>query len=959
MGGQSQSLLAPQVEEPSQVVGIGGKLRLVGRNLGSSRSAVVVFGESLIATRIERHRSDEIVVRVPVGAGTGTVRVVTGVDADALRTLQAEITSLEDATNADDRERVAVLEETIRALLRRGSSSEARQIVVTAAYVKPPPADRVDDAPGLSIVKGRIIVDLEDTEGFETALALGDRYGLSLVGYFPVTNSFVFDAATALDLSELRGLGRLLVRDWRVREYWLDLVCELKQVRFVDADVVNRYQHRYKPDLGGREDVYATDRIQAPAAWNLIERFVGRDRLSPVKLAVLDSGCDQRHAEFAGVTLTKVVTNELRLKIAGREVILPDARSIREIPYADGDTASNHGTAVTSLIGARNDNVLDARQNDRGMNGMLHNPMPYTIQIYQTSRFGSEEDKFPTTEFLAAINGAAITNARIINASFGQPEPIDPDRSRYRDIVRVALRKIAHQLNQFRDRVLLVVAAGNEANAPGTMRGLITPFEDINLNNHLDTGEDLDGDCILDAGNYVAASLGTLPNVITVGAIGGPIVSDWSHDDQRAGFSNWGIPVEIAAPGAHVFVAGGNGLRIGGQRFSFWSGTSFATPLVTGTAALLRGLRPSLTPEQLKDLILRTSLDIVTEDGRGGVMPWKTLKAGFAVRQVLLDMGRITNDQEWTGVSKIVFESNLRLFLAEVRRGPNGRAELFGSRPLDTRGRHPTLKQDGRWVAFYDSAGGRSIVDAIRFDRGDRITLVGPGGERQAYGPLLEFGPGGQLMWNRWTSSEDGCTQRAEVLVLEDGAANSVVIADTGDHNTCPFDAERNPLPWKRYDLHRAIWVPNGREWEISYSYAEGTGERTTHSCDNTWWRKNTFPAAVRRFPRCSDGPFILPSWAPDGRAQGGGQLSRDGLIHIETVFYDRLHGLLFSRRGTPTQALLWCNWSPDGSEFAVLEFRNSFFLSTIRRDYRDVGDRAIRNVLRIDGQPSDFTWSW
>jgi hypothetical protein len=44
---------------------------------------------------------------------------------------------------------------------------------------------------------------------------------------------------------------------------------------------------------------------------------------------------------------------------------------------------SQHGTMVTSLIGARNGNVIDPATGDRGINGLLHNPMPYTIQVYR------------------------------------------------------------------------------------------------------------------------------------------------------------------------------------------------------------------------------------------------------------------------------------------------------------------------------------------------------------------------------------------------------------------------------------------------------------------------------------------------------------------------------------------------------------------------------------------------
>lgn len=964
--GYSQSASGPYLATPQQkVVGVGGKLRLTGRNLGSLNTAVVVFGSSLIATRIERHRSDEIVVRVPVGASSGAVCVVTGVDAGRLRLAQIERTALDGATTPADVARAEVLDRRLQSDIASGMSSVGRPVVITAAYVKAPKRDRYGAAHGIPVVKGRLVVDLADYYGLDAAIEIADRHGLSLAGYLPVTNSFVFDAPTPLERDALYSLGSRLLRDRRVREFWLDIGLGLKQVTFVDADVVDRYRHRYIGALGGREDVYATDRVQAPAAWNLIERFNpgGRGGLSAVKVAVLDTGCDQTHAELAGVDLKKVVTNELRLKIAGREVILPDAGAFNEIAYADGDVGSQHGTRVISLIGARNANVLDATESDRGINGMLHNPMPYTIQVYQGSRFEEEYDpnfNFTLTEFLAVMNAAAITNARIMNASWGQSYPINPATSAYRHEVRSALRKLAHQLNQFSDRLLLVVAAGNEAVSPDPegMNGRITPFEDLNLNNQLDAGEDFDGDGQLGHGNYIAASLGTLPNVLTVGATGGPVSSNGSHDDQRADFSNWGIPVMIAAPGVDVLCAGGSpaGFLIGGSAFRKSNGTSFATPLTCGAAALLKALRPALTPAQLKTLLLGTGFEVRTLTGTGAVMDWQTLKAGFAVRQVLLDRGLITNDQEWTGVSKVITEGGKGLVLSEVRRGPGGRAQAFATRTLGVGGAYPTLRQDGRWVAYYSlNAAGLPVINILRFDLGGEITVVGPVAPPFTLGSYLDYSPQNHLLWNRWFTSKDECTRRIEVFVLQPDLVTNTLIADTGEYNTCAFDEGGNPIPWQFYALDRAIWRPDGRMWEFNYTYAEGVGGMTNQSCPYTWWRNNPYPAASVPFPGCSEGPYILPAWAPDGRAQGGGWDQPP--MNIRTDFYNNAHGTLFTHIANPVNAFRWCNWSPDGSEFGFTEFITFFSLSTIRRDYRDTADRAKLVVMPLSG--ATFTWGW
>jgi subtilisin family serine protease len=211
--------------------------------------------------------------------------------------------------------------------------------------------------------------------------------------------------------------------------------------------------------------------------------------------------------------------------------------------------------------------------------------------------------------------------------------------------LNVALRKIAHQLMVFQNRLLVVIAAGNHAeDGAGTNFGEIEPFEDLNLNLQLDPGEDLNGNGRLDFGNQTAASLGTLPNVIAVGAIGGPDHDpgpgrSWGRDDQRAEFSNWSAVrdandfdavVQLAAPGTDVFMAGryafdpdadhGNGneiwfsFQIGGVRFVRSAGTSFAAPLVTGSAALLKAIDKDLSPAQLKQRLLDSAFAVNTTD---------------------------------------------------------------------------------------------------------------------------------------------------------------------------------------------------------------------------------------------------------------------------------------------------------------------------------------------------------
>jgi subtilisin family serine protease len=93
-----------------------------------------------------------------------------------------------------------------------------------------------------------------------------------------------------------------------------------------------------------------------------------------------------------------------------------------------------------------------------------------------------------------------------------------------------------------------------------------------------------------------------LPNVISVAAL--------DRSDELASFSNFGAKtVHVAAPGREILSTWLN------DDYREASGTSMATPYVSGTAALVLALEPNLTVEKLRERLLR-SVDKI--DSLGG-----------------------------------------------------------------------------------------------------------------------------------------------------------------------------------------------------------------------------------------------------------------------------------------------------------------------------------------------------
>lgn len=232
-----------------------------------------------------------------------------------------------------------------------------------------------------------------------------------------------------------------------------------------------------------------------------------------------------------------------------------------------------HGTHVAGIVGA-------VRNNNIGMNGIAAN---VKLMSVRTVPDGDERDK----DVANAIRYAVDNGASIINMSFGKAYSWD------KKVVNEAVKYAASK------DVLLVHAAGNS--------GENTDIEDNFPNDHLGKS----GFLFFKKEKYAK-------NWIEVGAL-----SHKKGEDAVAGFSNYGTKeVDIFSPGVQIYATVPN------NQYRFLQGTSMASPVVAGLAAVLRSQYPALTAEQVKTIIMTTGTPItdkVKQPGTQELVPFNTL----------------------------------------------------------------------------------------------------------------------------------------------------------------------------------------------------------------------------------------------------------------------------------------------------------------------------------------------
>ena len=235
----------------------------------------------------------------------------------------------------------------------------------------------------------------------------------------------------------------------------------------------------------------------------------------------------------------------------------PAHNDIEAYAQIDSGTA-NHGTHVAGTFGSKYNNEI-------GITGIL----PYS-SIYAYSLMGRNTDEnlvginvttvmhYKYAFSLLIGNGVKVINHSIRSGNYSSSV----------DIIENFLLKLINMGYDF----VIVSSAGNQSKAnytfPAIENSLLNAIEDNRVSDR----------------------------IIVVGSVG---INNNTY--YRATSSCEGSRVDVAAPGVSIYSTGIN------NQYIYLSGTSMATPHVSGLAGLLYSVNPNLSAKQVKQIIVDTS----------------------------------------------------------------------------------------------------------------------------------------------------------------------------------------------------------------------------------------------------------------------------------------------------------------------------------------------------------------
>lgn len=420
-----------------------------------------------------------------------------------------------------------------------------------------------DEENEIEYINSILVVCFTDRATDSEKQAVLSKYGTMLAGQSDTFNEAYLRVETQ-DLNSLMDLSDTIEKEEIVDLATPDLIYESETNNYAEPnDPWEEGADNFTWDEENPGDSnYYLEAIEARGAWQYA------DRLSPVKVGVIDSPILSDHEDLDGV-----------VKGINDNDVIHKKDDIYHI--------NAHGTHVAGIIGAKHNN-------GKGINGVAINSE--IIGAYHDNH-GFVFDFTDDLTYIFHMNtGTSMSHslkrlvkngAKVINVSMGWNKEIKKERIINKQ-AGFAARKIYCLLLSKYD-FIIIQAAGNDA-ADAQTNGFWSCINENNIYYEDNTKKEI------------------LGRIVIVGAT----------EKQRQGnryymtnFSNYGDQISICAPGEDIYstvypfhiVDDEGNIHEADSDYDELDGTSMAAPIVSGVCAMVWGADPSLTGSEVKAIV--------------------------------------------------------------------------------------------------------------------------------------------------------------------------------------------------------------------------------------------------------------------------------------------------------------------------------------------------------------------
>lgn len=446
--------------------------------------------------------------------------------------------------------------------------------------------------------------------------ALVRPYGGSIVGYIELTNDCQVRFNRVYTIDELQNIVDELKLNEKVEDASIHYLDETASNAIPnDSEWVSEEWSTEFPE--GKN--WGVEAIDAMGAWDY------RSQMQDVRVGIIDDMFDTNHEDLNP----------------------SDSESRFAQVWNNPDNISNsHGTHVAGTIAAKYDNGI-------GVAGVAPTAKLYAYSLRGQSTDSTvveHSDLVGYMEWKYALAKLITSKCRVINVSQGLKYPSAKGSRQDAEIFSPYLKKLLDKGYDF----LIVQSAGNtpEGNflpSNATKNGIFCGITDEEVVKHIMVVGNM-----ANKGSHQQHFLNWVGNRV--------------FDGYELAFDSfYGDRVDVFAPGTDILSTVPSG-------YKFKSGTSMAAPHVTGVAADCFAVNPSLTAEQVKNIIVSNYSCQITDKDTDHILQggfWKTypvLNAKLSVEAALHATGDLDtpSDQENAVVLGHVYDAKEGSVLKDV-----------------------------------------------------------------------------------------------------------------------------------------------------------------------------------------------------------------------------------------------------------------------------------------------------